>query len=85
MFLISNLLSLQNITVRRVKKDGVCHISPLPPNLPRPNDLAAGLKMVNLVAALSYAVLLSSDSLEVFSTTYVETCNFMGRPQKIFN
>ncbi|CAH3029083.1 unnamed protein product, partial [Porites evermanni] len=37
----------QNITVRLVKKDGVCHISPLPPNLPRPNDLAAGLKMLS--------------------------------------
>ncbi|CAH3018436.1 unnamed protein product, partial [Porites evermanni] len=36
-----------NITVRRVKKDGVCHISPLPPNLPRPNDLATGLKMLS--------------------------------------
>lgn len=39
-------LTPQNITVRRVKKDRVCHISPLPPYLPRPKELAAGLRMV---------------------------------------
>ncbi|XP_028519019.1 uncharacterized protein LOC110252508 [Exaiptasia diaphana] len=33
-----------NITVSRVKKDGVCHVSPLPDDLPRPDLLSQGLK-----------------------------------------
>lgn len=41
-----------NITVRRVKKDRVCHISPLPPYLPRPKELAAGLRMLSQDAPL---------------------------------
>ncbi|XP_031573739.1 uncharacterized protein LOC116307611 [Actinia tenebrosa] len=32
-----------NITVRRVKKDGFCYITPLPPALPRPNELSKKL------------------------------------------
>ncbi|CAH3171104.1 unnamed protein product, partial [Porites lobata] len=33
-----------NITVSRVKSDGVCHITPLPQDLPRPNILSRGFK-----------------------------------------
>lgn len=36
-----------NITVSRVKKDRACYISPLPPDLPRPNVLSKGLKKVS--------------------------------------
>ena len=38
----------QNITVSRVKSDGVCHITPLPQDLPRPNILSRGFKTVKL-------------------------------------
>ncbi|XP_068736863.1 uncharacterized protein [Montipora capricornis] len=37
----------KNITVSRVKKDRACYISPLPPDLPRPNVLSKGLKKVS--------------------------------------
>ena len=40
---------LQNITVSRVKKDRACYISPLPPDLPRPNVLSKGLKKVPVI------------------------------------
>lgn len=36
-----------NITVSRVKKDRVCYITPLPPDLPRPNVLSKGLKTLS--------------------------------------
>jgi len=36
-----------NITVTRVKEEGVCHISPLPSDMPRPNVLSQGLKMLS--------------------------------------
>lgn len=36
-----------NITVSRVKKVRACYISPLPPDLPRPNVLSKGLKKVS--------------------------------------
>lgn len=40
-----NLLDFRmNITVSRVNSDGVCHITPLPQDMPRPNVLARGLR-----------------------------------------
>ena len=49
---------IQNITIRRLKKDRVCHITPLPPALPRPNELSQDLKAVLylLVPFLSFKV-----------------------------
>ena len=45
---------LQNITVSRVKKDRACYISPLPPDLPRPNVLSKGLKKVLVISLNIY-------------------------------